>query len=193
MYSNIDIMRAIREGDLVVKPFTKSLVKPSALFMRLDNKFAIPLGGEIDPTSGEDVSDKYEIVEIGMDEKFELKPGDFVLGRTYEKIAISNKLAMFVEGRSTLARLGISVTQTAMVIESGHGFPTKYRARPRKIVLEIANVGPFTVYLTPKMKIAKGVILEMKTPTDIPYDSFGRYGKKKHIDNLVPILDKPVK
>ena len=193
MYSNIDIMRAIRSGDLVVKPFNKSLLKPSAIFMRLDNKFAIPLGGEVDPTSGEDIDDMYEEIEIGKDEKFTLKPGDFVLGRTYEKIAISNKLAMFVEGRSTLARLGISVTQTAMLIESGHGFPSKYEARPRKIVLEIANVGPFDVYLTPKMKIAKGVLLETKTPTDIPYDSYGRYGKKKHIERLVPILDKPVK
>ncbi len=192
MYSNIDIMRAIETGDLVVKPMSKKLLKPSAIFMRLDNVFAIPLGGQVDPVADTSLEDKYEVVEIGKDEKFELKPGDFILARTYEKIAISPKLAMFVEGRSTLARIGVSVTQTAMVIESGHGFPSKYKARPRKIVLEIANVGPFKVYLTPRMRIAKGVVLEMKTPTDIPYDSHGRYGKKNVIDSLVPIPDKGV-
>ncbi len=190
MYSNLDILRAIKSGDLVIRPFSKKLVKSNAIVFRLDNVFAVPKEADIDPVSGEDVSDAYEIVEIGEDEKFELAPGDFVLARTYEKVAISPRIAMFIEGRSTLARLGISVTQTAMVIESGHGFPDKYHANPRKIVLEISNTGPFNIYLTPKMRIAKGVILELDTPTDMPYDSVGRYGKKKNLDDLLPVLDK---
>ncbi len=189
MYSNLDILRAIKSGELLIEPFDPRMLKPNAISLRLDNVFAIPKGGEIDPISSQDVSDYYEIVEIGEEEKFALAPGDFILARTYEKVALSNKIAMLVEGRSTLARLGISVTQTAMVIESGHGFPEKHLAKPRKIVLEIANVGPFNVYLTPGMKIAKGTIIELDTPTDMPYDSIGRYGKKKDLDDLLPVLD----
>ena len=190
MYSNIDIMRAIKEGNFIVSPFNKKMIKANAIVFRLDNEFAIPVSGNVDPIETRDVDDLYQIVKVGKDEKFTLSPGDFILARTYEKIGLSPKIAMLVEGRSTLARLGISVTQTAMVIESGHGFPSRYRAKPRKIVLEISNVGPFNVFLTPRMRIAKGTIFELETQTDMPYDSVGRYGKKKDLNDLLPVLDR---
>ena len=192
MLSNIDIMRSIKSGEFIVEPFDQEMLKPNAIFFRLDNAIAETKSGRIDPIKDEDVSHLYNIIDIEK-QKYELKPGDFILARTFEKIALGNKLAMLVEGRSTLARLGISVTQTAMVIESGHGFPSPNLARPRKIVLEISNVGPFTVKLTPKMKIAKGTLFSLEHPTDIRYDAIGRYGRKKDLDDLLPVLDGYIK
>ncbi len=189
MLSNIDIIRAIKNGELIIEPFDEKMLKPNAISFRLDNVIAETMSGRVDPLENEDVSKLYKLVELKEGEKYELKPGEFILARTFERVGLGNKLAMIVEGRSTIARLGISVTQTAMVIEAGHGFPDIHRAKPRKIVLEISNVGPFTVKLTPGMKIAKGTLFYLDHPTDKPYDKFGRYGQKKDLDDLLPVLD----
>lgn len=78
--------------------------------------------------------------QFGNRMSFPLAPGEFVLGLTHEKIAIPRDLIGLVEGRSTYARLGISMHQTAPWIQPGWSGP---------IVLEIMNNGPLTVELTP--------------------------------------------
>lgn len=69
-----------------------------------------------------------------------LKPGKFVLGWTHEIVHIPNDLAGFVEGRSSFARLGLSVHQSAPWIHPGFRGP---------IFLEIKNSGNHTIDLTP--------------------------------------------
>lgn len=158
------------------------ILKPSTIVFRLDKKFAKPRKAKVDA-----MYDHYErYYEEFEAETIELKPGDFILARTYERIAIDNTLAMFIEGRSTLSRLGISVTQTAMTIEAGHGFPSLDKPKPRKIVLEIHNAGPFTVTLHYKMPIAKGIVVELRTPAEMLYDATGKYAKEVEEDTLIP-------
>ena len=69
-----------------------------------------------------------------------LKPGDFVLAMTHERVKIPRNLIGLVEGRSTYARVGLSMHQTAPWIQPGWSGP---------IVLEIRNSGPLTIELTP--------------------------------------------
>jgi deoxycytidine triphosphate deaminase len=57
MLSNIDILNAIKSGDLIVEPFDENDLKPNALSMHLDNELAVPLSGEIDPIEHEDLSE----------------------------------------------------------------------------------------------------------------------------------------
>jgi len=78
--------------------------------------------------------------EMGRPEKFELHPNDFVLALTHERITMPNHLIGLVEGRSTYARVGLSMHQTAPWIQpgwSGH------------ITLEIRNSGPLIIALQP--------------------------------------------
>ncbi len=77
---------------------------------------------------------------MGRPEKFELHPGDFVLALTYEKITIPNHLIGLVEGRSTYARVGLSMHQTAPWIQPGWS---------GQITLEIRNSGPLVIALQP--------------------------------------------
>jgi len=77
---------------------------------------------------------------MGHPEKFELHPNEFVLALTHERITIPNHLIGLVEGRSTYARVGLSMHQTAPWIQpgwSGH------------ITLEIRNSGPLIISLQP--------------------------------------------
>ncbi len=77
---------------------------------------------------------------FGQANSFCLEPGEFVLAMTHERVKLPNNLIALVEGRSTYARLGLSMHQTAPWIQPGWSGP---------IVLEIKNHGPMRVELTP--------------------------------------------
>ncbi|MDV7401969.1 hypothetical protein RZS08_61680, partial [Arthrospira platensis SPKY1] len=63
---------------------------------------------------------EYDTIEISLDAPYELTPGDFVLAHTYEEVTVGPKLGFLIEGRSTLARCGLTVVQTAMIVDAGH-------------------------------------------------------------------------
>ena len=69
---------------------------------------------------------------------YELEPGGFVLGQTLETVAMPNDLMALVEGRSSWARVGLSVHMTAPKIDTGF---------KGNVTLEIANMGTATVRL----------------------------------------------
>lgn len=184
MYSRIDILKAMQQKRLRIEPFDPDLLKPNAVSFTLDSEIAVAKRGSVDALALKGIEKLYAKKKLKGGGRFVLKPHMFILARTREKVGLGSNLAMLVEGRSTLARLGVSVTQTAMVIEAGHGMP-----KPRKIVLEIANSGPFNVSIAPGMRIAKGTIFELKTPTDLLYDSYGKYGTRHDKDELLPLRE----
>lgn len=79
---------------------------------------------------------------------YELKPKQFVLGWTRERVElpISSHIAARVEGKSSLARLGIVVHLTA---------PTVHAGFKRPIQLEIVNLGEHVIWLDAGMKICQ--------------------------------------
>jgi len=77
---------------------------------------------------------------FGQCETHKLGPDDFILAQTYERIWMPNHLIALVEGRSTYARVGLSMHQTAPWIQPGWN---------GQITLEIRNSGPLTIELTP--------------------------------------------
>lgn len=76
------------------------------------------------------------------DGSFILEPQKFILGVTRERIELprESKIAARVEGRSTLARLGLVVHFTA---------PTIHASFRGHIVLEMCNFGPYNLVLAP--------------------------------------------
>lgn len=85
--------------------------------------------------------------EIG-DDGFVLEPGSFVLGWTRETIElpISARLAARVEGKSSLARLGIGIHVTAPTIHAGFKGP---------IQLEFCNHGTLRVRIMHGMPVCQ--------------------------------------
>ncbi len=77
---------------------------------------------------------------MGQRNSFLLEPGQFVLAMTYEKVTVPLDLIGLVEGRTTYARVGLSMHQTAPWIQPGWEGP---------IVLEIMNNGKLDIELTP--------------------------------------------
>ena len=184
MFSRVDVLNAMSMGDLKVEPFDVKLLLPNSLKVRLDNELAIAKKGKIDPTKADGAEKLYQTKKLKPKEEFVLKPRQFVLARTLESLALSSRVSALVHGTSTLARIGLVATQTAPVIQAGHGVPEM-----RKIVLEISNNGPFSIVLKPGMIIGQLIFFRLDTPTNILYDSFGKYGKRKEKDALTPLKE----
>ena len=184
MFSRIDILNAISTDDIKIEPFNQKLVLPNSVKVRLDSEIALTKKGKIDFCKPDKVEKLYKNRKLKADEKFVLKPRQFILARTMESFSLSNRIAALVHGTSTLSRMGLAVTQTAPVIQAGHGIP-----KSRKIILEMSNNGPFDIILTPGMIIGQLIFFRLDTPSNILYDSFGKYGKRKEKDALTPLKE----
>jgi dCTP deaminase len=77
---------------------------------------------------------------FGKRKAYVLEPGEFILAQTYEHIWIPRNLIARVEGRSTYARFGISMHETAPWLQPGWD---------GQITLEIRNSGYLRVELMP--------------------------------------------
>jgi dCTP deaminase len=106
------------------------------------------------------------------------KPVRFILGWTHETIQIpaTSRLAARVEGKSSLARLGIGVHLTAPTIHAGFGVSTDDKNYAgSQLQLEIFSYGDFPVKLKPLMKICQLIFEEVHgTPTK-GYEQGGRF------------------
>lgn len=97
-------------------------------------------------------------------EEYSLKSGEFVLAETLEKVTLPANLVGFVEGRSTWARVGVTVHVTAPKIDPGFS---------NHIRLEMANLGPFPIRLRAKIDKPCQLILFRTTSTIPKGDLYG--------------------
>jgi len=109
-------------------------------------------------------------------DSYDLLPGELVLALTHESVKVPNKLIARVEGRSTYARVGLSMHHTAPWIQPGW---------EGQIVLEISNHGPLPIKLTPLLdRPCQLSFLELKSavPPSIAYGSrpTDSYQRQKH-------------
>ncbi len=184
MLSNIDIKKKVDKGELVVQPWDPDTLKPASIPVHLSDRVAIAKKGKIDPLKEEDYTNYFTQKKLSKGESIDIAPGQFILARTLESFGVPKNLTMFIDGKTTLARLGISINQSAMLIHPGSGVPN-----PRAVILEIDNTSPFTVKLTQGMQIGEVFLHELKTPTDVGYDEEWPYGTREDLNSLFPTLE----
>ncbi|HUY93559.1 MAG TPA: dCTP deaminase [Pirellulales bacterium] len=101
--------------------------------------------------------DHSQQIDIGAD-GYVFKSQSFLLGWTVERIQLPHRarLAARVEGKSSLARLGIGVHVTAPTIHAGFGYKKGDEGYPGSpLQLEMWNVGPLDVKLVSGMPICQ--------------------------------------
>ena len=163
----------IGSGRLTFQPdIEPDQVGPSSIDLRLGNQFTTfespeeGLETTIDlKTIGnvEKVAQKLGTTkDLDNEERFTLRRGQFVLAYTKEYLRMPNYLAGRVEGRSSLARLGISVHQTA---------PTVHATFEGQLRLEIMHNGPYTCLLYPGQKICQLVVERLGSPSTTELNS----------------------
>lgn len=159
--SDQSIREEIKADRIQIEPFDDSLIQPSSIDVRLDNKFRIFRNhslGIIDVR--EEQPDLTQLIEIPEGDRFMLHPGEFALGATAECISLPDDLVARIEGKSSLGRLGLVIHSTAGFIDAGFsGYVT----------LELANLATLPITLYPGMKIGQVSFLRMTTPASVPY------------------------
>lgn len=154
--SHQTIERYIVQRKIIIGPeFDKRNMRPVGIRLHLGKELLVP-----EPNQFVDLTEsaclKYKEIDI-EENTFILEPGQFVLGSTYETIQVSNDIVAVLDGRSTVARLGLTTHITASIIDG------VYEA-PHCPTLEIKNVGNFRIRLKYKDPIAMMLFAELKDP-----------------------------
>jgi dCTP deaminase len=132
------IREAIASGHIGVHPYDPRFVQPNSLDIRLGDHFVwYEEGGEvIDPYDAGSIRTK---VGEAHAESFVIDPGRFILAETLEEITLPDDIVASIEGKSSIARLGVELHQTGGWIDAGFS---------GTITLEMCNVNqrPVRVY-----------------------------------------------
>jgi dCTP deaminase len=161
--SDRTIKDEIEAGRLVFEPYEPSMVQPSSVDVRVDNRFRVFHNARypfIDVR--QPMQDLTELVEVAGDEPFILHPGEFVLGQTLERVRLPDDLVARLEGKSSLGRLGLLIHSTAGFVDAGF---------EGNLTLELSNVAnlPITIYWG--MPIGQISFMRMDGPVESPYGS----------------------
>ena len=101
--SDRTINRMLAEKTLVIEPVTKEQIQPASVDIRLGNTFSVV---DDTPSGIITLGSKIEYKTITTD-TYLILPGQFVLATTMEYFELPDNLTAFVEGRSSLGRMGL--------------------------------------------------------------------------------------
>lgn len=134
--SNKTISKYIQKGKIIVKG--KLHIETKGITMNLGNELLIPKPNQtVDTENPKEI--RYEKYDLEK-EPYILKPNDFVLGSTLQNIKTDKNIITMIDGRSTFARVGMTVHITAFVLD---GIPFNNE----NSVLEIKNLGNCNIVL----------------------------------------------
>ncbi len=166
-----DIEQSIRDKKIVITPTPdQSMISGVSVDIRLGNEFRvfkehtapyIDLSGPREEMQKAMNNVMSEEIVIPDGDAFFLHPGELALAVTYESVTLPADIVGWLDGRSSLARLGLMVHVTAHRIDPGWS---------GQIVLEFYNSGKLPLALRPKMKIAALNFETMSGEADRPYN-----------------------
>ena len=159
--SDRDIRAELAAGRIVIDPFDPDAVQPSSVDLHLDHRFRVFRNSRypfIDVR--EEQPGLTELVEIEGDEPFVLHPGEFVLGSTFERVALPDDLVARLEGKSSLGRLGLLIHSTAGYVDPGWD---------GNLTLELSNVANLPISLYDGMKIGQISFQRLSSPVERAY------------------------
>lgn len=164
--SDRDIKIAIEKGEIIIKDFDDSRLQPASYDILLSNKFLV---NNTESTMAIDPVKKIfpvtkEII-IKEDGFFVLHPGISILGASVDYIG-SDKFLIHLSGKSSLARLGLIIHNTAGIINPGHFL---------NITFELCNLNHVPIVLRPNMRIGQILFSGLSSSPIKDYKTTGRY------------------
>ncbi len=155
------ILRLVDEGRIQIDPWDPGLVQPASVDLRLGPSFRVFHNHRAAAIDLDDPpANLTEAVEIEPGEPFVIHPGEFVLGRTLEWVALPDDVVARIEGKSSLGRLGLIVHATAGFVDPG------FRGT---LTLEITNLTRIPIKLYVDRPIAQLSFMALDAPAQRPY------------------------
>ncbi len=161
--SDKTISEMLDNGTLTIAPIKKEQIQPASVDVRLGDTFSII---EDLPTGIITLNNKISYKTIKTD-TYVLLPGQFVLATTMEYICLPDNLTAFVEGRSSLGRMGLFIQNAGWVDPGFQG----------EITLELFNANRCAIELKAGRRIGQLVFARMDTSALAPYN--GKYQGQK--------------
>jgi dCTP deaminase len=170
------ILDRIRRGHIRVDPFDPNLIQPNSMDVRLGDHFVWYNEGDavIDPFDHESIT--FEITQTRAP-SLVIPPGLFLLAETLESIQLPDNIVASIEGKSSIARLGVELHQTGGWIDAG------FRG---SITLEMCNVNQRPVRMYAGMPIGQLVFYTTER-AERPYD---KKGDAKYLDQRQATLSR---
>lgn len=175
--SDSDIKKAVVKGDIRIDNFDEKRLQPASYDILLGNKFIVNDSyqtGFIDPEKKIYAKTHEIIIEDG--EEFILHPGISVLAASWDFFG-SDKYLIQLGGKSSLARIGLMVHNTAGLINPGHFL---------NITLELCNLNNVPIILRPKMHIGQLTFSQMTVAPKRNYKDIGRFAGNNW-NNFAPV------
>lgn len=171
--SDKTIKRMLALGELSISPIEDIQIQPASVDVRLGDTFSSVKKTETVITFGLPV--EYETVKKGA---FLLMPRQFVLATTMEYFKLPDNLTAFVEGRSSVGRMGLFIQNAGWVDPGFEG----------EITLELFNASDKPILLETGERVGQLVFAELDQHAEKPYN--GKYQKQTGATGSRIYLDK---
>ena len=142
--SDSDIDHIIKSGKaFLVNPYNEEMLQPNSIDMTL--------GWELKTLNGKSIDLRCS--------SYKLKPKEFILGSTFEKVSMPHDLCGHIDGKSSIGRLGVFI-ETSGFVDSGF---------VGNITLEIYNASDKEFELYNGMSICQIIFQTLTSPVVKPY------------------------
>jgi dCTP deaminase len=153
--SDASLQGLLKSGELVVDPILPNSVQPASIDCHLGRHFLV-----VEDRRMHTIDLESEILyrEIDADEII-IPPNSFLLATTEEYLRLPNNLTAFVEGRSSVGRIGLFIQNAGWVDPGFEG----------NITLELYNANSLPIRLRAGRRICQLVFCRMDQAAERPY------------------------
>lgn len=168
--SDKKIKELLDKGELQITPLEEGQIQPASVDIRLGNHFLKLDENRIEAMT---MTDEIKYISFEANEVI-IPPNSFLLATTKEYIKLPNNLTAFVEGRSSIGRMGLFIQNAGWVDPGFEG----------EITLELYNANRLPIKLEAGRRICQLVFAFMDQETASPYR--GKYqGQKNSVGSRV--------
>ena len=164
--SDSDIKKELTAGNITISDFQEERLQQVSYDILLGNKFQTMKSYKmtaVDPARG--IFPETHEMEAPDGEEFVLHPGKTVLGTSKDYFG-SDAYLIQLSGKSSLARIGLVVHNTAGIVNPGHFL---------NITFELYNAGKIPIILRPGMEVAQILFSQISSDLEKNYKDTGRF------------------
>ena len=173
--SDRNIKSEIEANRITISDFDQERLQQVSYDILLGNKFQTMKSyklAAVDPSKG--ILPETHEIEVPDGEAFVLHPGKTVLGTSKDYFGSDHYLIQ-LSGKSSLARIGLVVHNTAGIVNPGHFL---------NITFELYNAGKIPIILRPGMQIAQILFAQISSDLESNYKDTGRFNGDNWGKNL---------
>ncbi len=175
--SDKTLLEMIENKELHVSPLTAETIQPASIDCTLGSHFLLIESSDMVQISL-DSEIKYRSIEA---EEITIPAHSFLLATTKEYIELPNNLTAFVEGRSSIGRIGLFIQNAGWVDPGFKG----------QITLELYNANSLPIRLQAGRRICQLVFCKMDQEAKNPYN--GKYQGQRNTTGSRVYLDSESK